>query len=166
MADTTQPLLRTWGPPDRPALISLMTDPQVREYLGGPIPLDTAEQRITDRLADVPWCYFVIIDNDDTVVGTLTFDRKTGPWEVSFQLAPRAWGRGLMTQALIEAIDQFRVRHPGEVLIAVTQQANRRARNTLERVGGILDGAFEYKGELQVRYVIAEQSLQTGQEAT
>jgi RimJ/RimL family protein N-acetyltransferase len=145
--------LRPWQTDDVEFLASLMEDAEVRRFLGGPVARDEALRRARRLTEDVPWGYFVVEATGDPV-GTVTFDRKRGPWEVSFQLAHDSWGRGLMAEALVEAVAWFRAQQPGEQLIAVTQVRNTAARRTIERSGGVPESEFEQYGEQQVQYVL------------
>ena len=143
--------IRPWRRDDRELLVDLMVDAEVRRFVGGPVEPEDALRRATRLTEDTPWGYFVVVLGSDAV-GTLTFDRKRGPWEVSFQLRRSAWGRGVMTGALRQAVEWFRVNEPHEQLIAVTQVRNEAARRTIERSGGLPERQFEQYGEQQVQY--------------
>ncbi len=96
-------MLRLVQPGDETALVGLMTDPEVRRYIGGP--REPEEARASIYLDDIWWGSFVVAQvSDDEVVGTLSFARKRGPWEVSFQLRADLWGQGLMSEALMLAL--------------------------------------------------------------
>lgn len=143
--------LRAWRTDDVALLASLMTDPDVRRFVGGPLDPAQAAERAAAIASSAPWGYFVI-EEDGRPVGTLTFDRKRGPWEVSFQLQRSAWGRGVMTAALELGVVWFREQEPEEPLIAVTQEANIAARRTITRCGGTAVERFEQYGLAQIRY--------------
>lgn len=145
--------LRPWKPDDVTFLSGLMEDAEVRRFVGGPVERDEALRRARRLTDNIPWGYFVVMMGSDPV-GTLTFDRKRGPWEVSFQLARPAWGRGVMADALGQAIAWFRAETPDERLIAVTQTRNTAARRTIERSGGVPESEFEQYGEQQVQYAL------------
>jgi RimJ/RimL family protein N-acetyltransferase len=145
--------LRPWAPTDRDLLVGLMVDPEGRRYLGGPVDRDVAEQRVSARTGSASYGSFVV-ELDGTPVGTVTFDRKRGPWEVSFQLAAVGRGRGAMSCALRQAVRWFRAAEPEEPLIAVTQESNWPARRTIERVGGRATAVLEQYGQRQVEYLL------------
>jgi ribosomal-protein-alanine N-acetyltransferase len=145
--------LRPWVRDDREFLAQLFGDPEVRRFVGGPVEPEEASRRATQLTEDTPWGYFVVIEGCDPV-GTVTFDRKRGPWEVSFQLCRSAWGRGVMTRALHQAVEWFRANEPHEHLIAVTQVRNESARRTIERSGGVRERAFQQYGDQQVQYTL------------
>lgn len=143
--------LRPWRPDDRDLLVSLLVDPDVRRFVGGALEPSEARRRAVALLADVPAGYFVVI-HGTSAVGTLTFDRKRGPWEVSFQLSRAAWGNGIMPIALRRAISWFRTERPQERLIAVTQRENLAARRTIESAAGVQEREFEQYGAHQIQY--------------
>jgi RimJ/RimL family protein N-acetyltransferase len=151
--ETNAVSLRPWQALDVAFLASLMQDEEVRRFVGGPVEREEALRRARRLTDDVPWGYFIVVVGSDPV-GTVTFDRKRGPWEVSFQLARPAWGRGIMTAALSQAIAWFRAERPHERLIAVTQIGNTAARIALERAGGVPESEFEQYGEQQVQYAL------------
>jgi len=149
--------LRPWAPGDRGFLVELMTDPEVRRYLGGAVDTDVAKERSERCTAPAPWGYFVI-ELDGVPVGTVTYDRKRGPWEVSFQLERGSWGRGVMSVALTHAVEWFRAIEPRTALIAVTQRENVAARTAIVRAGGRAESEFEHYGARQIQYVFAPAS--------
>jgi ribosomal-protein-alanine N-acetyltransferase len=143
--------LRDWGPDDAGFIAALLSDDDVRRLVGGSLEPSEAARRAASLASDVPWGWFLVL-KDLAPVGTVTFDRKRGPWEVSFQLVRAAWGRGVMTDALAQAVRWFRSEQPDEPLIAVTQTVNAAARRTLERCGGVVEAEFEQYGAPQVQY--------------
>lgn len=145
--------LRPWQTDDVPFLASLMEDAEVRRFVGGPVEREEALLRARRLTGDLPWGYFVVVVASDPV-GTLTFDRKRGPWEVSFQLARHVWGRGVMADALGQAVAWLRAQQPDERPITVTQIQNTAARRTIERSGGVPESEFEQYGEQQVQYAL------------
>ncbi len=147
----TRVMLRLVQPGDETALVGLMTDPEVRRYIGGP--REPEEARASIHLDDIWWGSFVVAQvSDDEVVGTLSFARKRGPWEVSFQLRADLWGQGLMSEAMMLALTWFFASQDESVCIAVTQDANTRTRRLLERSGGVLTAEFEQYGLPQLQY--------------
>ena len=89
---------------DSGAKIALLTDPEVREYVGRAMPLEKAQAIVRGRGVDSTWGHFVLADlNSNALLGTLSFDQKRGPWEVSFQLRRDMWGQGLMSEATAAA---------------------------------------------------------------
>lgn len=150
---TSRLRLRPWCVGDEHAIVALKTDPQVRLFLGGSVPPAKAIATTRSQIADQNWGHFVLADlAQDVAFGTVSFDRKRGPWELSFQLRPDRWGQGLMSEAVIAAADWFFANMDDETLIAVTQVANLRTRALLERVGATRSDTFEEHGVAQVQY--------------
>lgn len=117
--------------------LGLFTDESVRRYIGG-AKTETDARSLASPL-DGAWGHFVVADvTSDRMLGTLHFDQKRGPWEVSFQLCRSEWGKGLMREALTAAHDWFFSVNDANQFIAVTQVANERTQRLLERVGAVL----------------------------
>jgi len=151
--------LRPWRADDEAAIAALKADPQVRMFLGGPVPPEKALATTQSQIANQTWGHFVLADLvDDVAFGTVTLDRKRGPWELSFQLSPERWGQGLMSDAVGLASAWFFMKTDDESLIAVTQVANLRTRALLERVGATQSHTFEEHGVTQVEYRLVRPS--------
>lgn len=142
--------LRAPRPCDADVIVELLTDPDVRRYVGGPQDAEVVRGRL--RLSTEHWGSFVIADHDDEAIGTLSFEQKRGPWELSFQLRHELWGQGLMTEAASLALAWFFASQSCDRCIAVTQVANLRTRSLLERLGATVTDRFEYKGFDQFEY--------------
>ena len=75
--------------------------------------------------------------------------------ELSYELLPEHWGRGLAGEALAAALDWVWSNTEDESLVAVTQAANRRSRELLERLGFVADTEFEEFGAPQLQLRLA-----------
>lgn len=138
---------------DQPAKVALLVDSEVREYIGGAKPEEEAYRLVYEPGVDLTWGHLVIADrNSDLLAGTLGFDQKRGPWEVSFQLRRDLWGQGLMAEALLVARDWFFENSDSVEFIAVTQEANQRTRRLLLGAGATETATFEQYGLPQVEY--------------
>ena len=147
---TQRLLIRPRREQDRDALIALLTDPLVREVLGGPLTEKEARERCAGQSS---WGWFVIqIAESDDVVGTVTFDRKGGASEISYQLQPDCWGMGLASEAVRAAAEWFFSETRERELRAVTQTRNHRSRSLLERQGWTLTREFLEHDALQAEY--------------
>ena len=143
--------LRPTRPADRGPIIDLVTDDEVRRYLGGAMSREQAEVAI--RLDGELWGHFAITELEaDKTIGTLSFARKRGPWEISYCLRRDRWGKGLAAEATSAALEWFFAATGEDYVIAVTQTANRRSGRLLERLGAHLEGEFEQHGAPQQRY--------------
>ncbi|WP_433531261.1 GNAT family N-acetyltransferase [Micromonospora sp. CA-263727] len=104
--------LRRPGPDDLAGLVALLTDGEVRRYLGGPVERRTAERRAVRLVSEPAWGQFVIVDRvTDELVGSDDLSRKRGPWEISYQLSyqlrPSSWGMGLASETLSAVLDWY-----------------------------------------------------------
>lgn len=158
MAWTDQPIttsrltLRPFRDADRPVIVRLLTDPVVREFLGGPIPLAEAEERSVGSLG-VTWGSFAIERRDDgTVIGSCNADDHRGEWELSYELLPEHWGHGYGGEAVAALTDWAFAATGATHLIAVTQAANERSCAMLEHLGWLPNGEFVEFGVRQRRY--------------
>lgn len=152
--------LRPWADCDEAAIVALKTDPEVRKYLGGPQSREKALAGTREQIAAQHWGHFVVTTQPSgEAVGTVSFDRKRGPWEVSLQLRRDYWGRGLMTEALSKAILWFFDVTPDvNELIAVTQSDNRRTRALIVRCGASYNKTFSEHGVEQTQYLFSRQA--------
>jgi ribosomal-protein-alanine N-acetyltransferase len=150
---TSRILVRSPRPGDESALAALLTDAEVRRYVGGAIDEDAAQERAAARVAQAGWGIFVIVlRSSNAVVGGGDIARKRGPWEVSYQLRRDCWGLGLAAEALTALTTWFFTTMQEPTLVAVTQDANVRSYRLLERCGAVLTGTFEQYGALQRQY--------------
>jgi RimJ/RimL family protein N-acetyltransferase len=149
-------LVREPAEGDVPALVALMVDPDVRCFLGGPLSYIDAQHAAAAKVTQPGWGRFVIVENGSgLVVGSGDLDRKRGadqPMEVSYQLHPDVWGRGLAREALHLVVTWFFTHTDQDRLIAVTQTANQRSRRLLERTGAVPTITFAQYGALQQQY--------------
>ncbi len=84
-------------------------------------------------------------------MGSCTLERERGELEISFQLLPRHWGRGIAQEAVAAAINWVWDKTDDSSIIAVTQQANAPSLRLLRRVGFDEEATFEEHGATQVR---------------
>jgi RimJ/RimL family protein N-acetyltransferase len=151
--DAGRVLLRRPAPDDLAALVGLLTDGEVRRFLGGALDRQTARERVVRLVADPSWGQFVIVDRAmGELVGSGDLSRKRGPWEISYQLRPASWGMGLASETISALVDWFFATMDEDVLIAVTQDANDRSTRLLERNGATVQHRFEQYGALQRQY--------------
>lgn len=125
--------LRAAAEPDRPALLRMLTDPDTRRYLGGPVD-ESVVRAARTRTLGATWGSF-LIEVDGAVAGSCSLDRDRGELEVSYQLLPEFRGRGLATEALGALLDWAARCCPEDHVIAVTQAANAPSLRLLDRLG-------------------------------
>ena len=151
---TPRLLLRPFRDADRSVIVRLLTDPVVRAFLGGPIPLVEAEERSAGTLG-VTWGSFAIERRDDGVlIGSCNTDDHRGEWELSYELLPEHWGQGYGSEAVAALTDWTFAATGATHLIAITQAANERSCTMLEHLGWLPNGEFIEFGTRQRRYRI------------
>ena len=83
------------------------------------------------------------------VIGGTSFSRWRGVLELSYELLPEYWGRGLAEEAIVAALGWLWQNAEDESVAAVTQTANTRSLNLLRRLGFGPDIEFEEFGAPQ-----------------
>ncbi|MFJ9460792.1 GNAT family N-acetyltransferase [Kitasatospora sp. NPDC101447] len=150
-------LLRPVETADSQLLRILWTDPDVRRFLGGPVPADQLDRRLADA-ASQRGHFTVVLTEVGKGVGRVTLDpdhRAAGRAEVSYEFLPAYTGRGYAAEAVGTALDWGMQVAPDQQLIAVTQAANTRSRRLLEGSGLLATEHFVEYGQSQVLYTTA-----------
>ncbi|NBM21069.1 GNAT family N-acetyltransferase [Streptomyces sp. GC420] len=152
---TARLVLRPVGERDVPVVSRLATDPEVRRYLGGPVPGERLGE-LERGCVGLPGLFAVVRAADTAVLGTVRLGRpgeRFGPGtEVSYQLLPEHWERGYAGEAVGCAVAWALT--GAHRVVAVTQEANTRSRRLLETVGLRLADSFEQWGAPQVMYSV------------
>lgn len=148
---TDRLILRPFTDDDTDSMIVLLTDPAVRQYLGGSIevPDGFTGAAISDQWG--AWC--VARADTGEAVGSCTFSRDRGRLELSYSLIPPAWGHGYAAEACSTVLDWVWDDTEEPSVIAVTQTANEPSMNLLARLGFAEEHRFDEFG--------AEQSMQS-----
>lgn len=124
----------------------LYSDPDVREYLGGPV----APADIPKRVAETPWrgVFTVIMTRSGEPVGLVHIGPyRTGEIELSYEFIPEVWGRGVAREACGPVLEwALREVTGGDPVIAVTQAANDRSVALLRSLGMTERERFEEFG--------------------
>jgi len=129
-------------------LTDLRTDPTVRQFLGGMLPVDEARRR-AERLVGAP--DHVVVDAAGEFVGLLSVtQRHRWGWEVSYEIAATMWGQGLAQDAVGAVVAHVQRTAPGEDVVAVTQTANARSLRLLAVLGFVERDRFDEFGAEQV----------------
>ena len=137
--------LRPASDRDQPELIEVLTSPEVRRHLGGPLTSSDASARLRGPLGKVPGSFVIALGRDDTTIGTVGLDRRDPArpghvrpsgeeLEISFSLLPKYWGRGLATEAMRLAMQWAAEVLDDRDVIACTQAANGRSLRLLSRL--------------------------------
>lgn len=144
--------LRAFADRDKPVIAVLYGDSEVRRYLGGPLDAETLAAIPDAVVGRRPGVFCVADAGTDEAVGSVSVSRERGEAEVSYELVPSAWGRGLAAEA-VSALLGWLWRHGDDAsVIAVTQEANARSRALLGRLGFVEERRFVEFGALQVQY--------------
>lgn len=139
--------LRPVSVDDRPWLVGLRTDPELRRYLGGARSAEEAEQDVPVEMpADQP--VLVVVDETGHRVGTIDFSQDRGELEVSYVFVRASWGQGLASEALPVVLGWAAGAFAVGSVIAVTQAANERSLRLLGRIGFVEERRFvEYDAD-------------------
>jgi RimJ/RimL family protein N-acetyltransferase len=105
------------------------------------------------------WGAFCVADRaTDRTVGTVSFGRKRGELEVSYEFLAEHWGSGLATEAVAAVLSWAWGDTDEQAIIAVTQTANERSLRLLDRLGFVADREFEEFGARQSQLRLARPS--------
>jgi ribosomal-protein-alanine N-acetyltransferase len=151
--DTERLRLRPFADRDKPAIIAMETSAEVRRYLGGPN--DDPAFRDAMSVAVVgerPGVFCVAERDGDRAIGAVSIADDRGEHEVSYQLLPEWWGRGLAAEAVSAVLGWFWRTHDDDGVIAVTQSANAASCRLLERLGFTFERQFEEFDALQSQF--------------
>ncbi len=144
-------------PVDQTLAVEVMTDPDVRRFLGGPKPSGALAPAFAGWRKESDegrlWC--LRFPGQAEGLGLLFLDRhaETGLPEVSFLFPRRNWGMGLASRS-IKALAEWALPRDGAIC-AETQSANSAARRALERAGFAWSREYLRFGVMQSFYVAA-----------
>jgi len=107
LIETERLVIRPWQPDDRPAFTSLMSHPEVTQYVHGGKPYTEAEvdqwfERQARQIADYGMCMGALVEKSTNVVAGLSGVQPLGSTtdlEIGWILARETWGRGFATEA-------------------------------------------------------------------
>lgn len=148
---TDRLVLRPVSESDVPALTDLRMLAPVREFLGGELPAEIALAKALACVAS-PDHYAVVRQDEQRIIGVVSLTPRGTETELSYEFMPDAWGHGFAMEACVALLDRSTPGDGDGHLIAVTQQANRRSRSLLERLGMTVREAFVEYGAPQVLY--------------
>ena len=115
----------------------LFTNATVRRYLGGPLSVRGAHDRVSALLSEMITCWAIRTDADDAFIGFVSLGQHHDGVEIelSYLLLPTYWGQGYATEA-VEAVLHYGHNVMGlPRIVAETQSANLASCRLLERVG-------------------------------
>ncbi|WP_327303205.1 GNAT family N-acetyltransferase [Streptomyces sp. NBC_01298] len=155
---TERLVLRESEARDRTAFIELFASPDVRTYLGGPLPREELERAVPEVPGRRPGLFAV--DLDGAMIGTVSLDRRgaerpghllpdAGEAELGYMFLPGAWGHGYAAEACAAALGWVAGAIPGEPVVLCTQTANDRAMRLAAKLGFTEVERFEEFGAEQ-----------------
>lgn len=122
---------------DRTFIAGLLVDPTVRRHLGGPVPIAGINAKLAAYQSEASDAPYWIVEKAQRRCGlvTLTPHKDSGAIELSYQLMPRVWGRGIAHRACQLACDCAFGPMDISQIIAETQAANDASCQLLRRLG-------------------------------
>ncbi len=148
---TDRLLLRCLHNDDWPVLQRILTDADVRRFLGGPVDDALLTKLSTSDLGDQQGAF--VVTKDGVMVGMVNIEHERDDRELSYQILPEHWGNGYAEEACRALLDWAWQTTDSPSLIAVTQSANAQSLRLLDRLGFTPETTFiEYDAEqTQVR---------------
>lgn len=150
--ETERLRLRAPGPHDGALVVELMGDAEVREYLGGPLPVDELASIDPNGFGHRWGTFMVEFEESERGIGSVSFTRDRAELEVSYEMIRGAWGHGLASEAVQAALDWAWVNTDDGSIIAVTQSANERSCRLLQGLGFVEESRFEEFDAEQIQY--------------
>ena len=152
---TDRLVLRAVQADDDGMLTRIWTDPDVRRYMGGPLPPEVALQRNRDFVGK-PGKYCITLRATHEPIGLLGIgqDHRSGHLEVSYGLLPEHWRRGYAQEAILALLGWAFERLPdAHVIVANTRADNDPSRQLLQAIGAQLVESFG-EGDESVMYAM------------
>lgn len=143
---------------DREGLVEVLTDPEIRHYLGGPRPREDVERFFDSAGAAAataaPGSYVIADKPTDRLLGILGLSPRAAgkpghvrpdgeELELSYVLRRDAWGAGLAFEAATAVLRDAAAELPDQPILVITQTANERSRKLAARLGFTEVGTFE-----------------------
>jgi len=122
--------------------IRLLTDADVREYLGGPISEAEAFRRLRFWLENGDSIHYAVrLKESGALIGIIAVapHHNAVDKEVSYQFLPEYWGKGYASEAVKWTLDHCRDALGLSHVVAETQVANARSCRLLEHMGFVID---------------------------
>jgi RimJ/RimL family protein N-acetyltransferase len=150
LIETERLVIRPWQPDDRPAFTSLMSHPEVTQYVHGGKPYTEAEadqwfERQARQLAEHGMCMGALVEKSTNRVAGLSGTQPLGSTtdlEIGWILARDAWGRGFATEAgaacmryVLETLNRPRV-------VAIIDPGNEPSKRVAARLGMTYEATY------------------------
>jgi RimJ/RimL family protein N-acetyltransferase len=145
--------LRAWSDGDNWVLKELLTSPDVRRYLGGPVDKEVVQTILDKAVGKRPNVFCIADLLTDTAYGSVSLDLELhGEPEVSYDLIASAWRRGFAREAMTAFLSWVWRETDSSSIIAVTQPANVPYCRLLDRLDFQFEREFVEFGEPQSQY--------------
>lgn len=118
--------------------VRLLTDPQVREYLGGPVPEDIALHRVRGWIYAPDSIHYTVRHKEtNALMGIIDISPHHNliDKEISYQFLPEYWGKGYACEVLTWLLDHCKKDFHVATVVSETQSANTRSCKLLKRLG-------------------------------
>ncbi|HUR73707.1 MAG TPA: GNAT family N-acetyltransferase [Sporichthya sp.] len=152
---TERLLLRPWRASDRAPFAAMNADPEVVEFLNGP--LSPAESDAFIQRVETSWATqgyglwaLEVVDGPEFIGYTGLWDALfeapfTPAVEVGWRLARAAWGHGYASEAARAALAYGYATRALPEVVSFTAAGNLRSRAVMERVGMVRDPAGDFE---------------------
>ena len=123
---------------DIPEAIRLLTDPRVREYLGGSVPEDVAPYRIKGWINAPDSIHYAVRSKETSrLMGIIDISPHHNliHKEISYQFLPEYWGKGYAYEVLNWLLAHCKNDLHVANVVSETQSANARSCALLNRLG-------------------------------
>lgn len=143
--ETNRCVLSTLHDNDFPESMRLLTDKQVRLYLGGSLSEQDAYRRLrfwTEKIDSVH--YAVRLKETHALIGIISISphHRATDKEISYQFLPEYWGKGYAYESLHWILHLCRNYLHLDFVVSETQSANARSIKLLKKLGYKLDGTI------------------------
>ncbi len=148
-------ILRCWRDEDLPQFAKLNADPEVMEFLGGPMSPEESDAMVRrfeaefERRGFCPWA--VEVRESGEFIGFVglhdvpAYLVAAPAVEVGWRLAHSSWGRGYATEAATQAISYGFGELGLDALVSFTAVRNLRSRHVMERLGMHRDARDDFE---------------------
>jgi [ribosomal protein S5]-alanine N-acetyltransferase len=128
---------------DRVAIVRILTDRAVREFLGGPVSGSVVARFEALPIGEQEGLFVAVLTETGQTIGTFAIEDERADRELSYQLLPEFWGFGFALEACSALLGWFWQTTELESTIAVTHSLNTRSKTLLQRLGFGADREFE-----------------------
>lgn len=136
--ETDRLILNSLSDQDLPFYKTLQTDPQVRQFLGGPVDESKIESKFDDYLKPAASNFhFAVRLKKLEFLGIISLERKHQDtvYEISYQFLPQFWGNGYAYESISSVFEFAKVDLGVINLFAETQFKNQTSKKLLEKLG-------------------------------